>query len=777
MFKIFRLSAFNIIKSKKEALAIAFLSLVSVLFLGIIVTNVGRINSTFYDSFEASGSYNTAFSFPADKYREECRTILEEEYGIEDIVKGDALFSVGASVTDTNDEKYGINMYWVTPSFEKQIEDFVIRESISEDELDLVAHPIWLPTYFKLNRGFELSDDFNVEINGKEYPFIIVGFYETGLMAGDATGVKCVVSEEDYLLLEPVCAQYTNLFIDSEDFPVSEYQEKCDERTSENVTTGMQAFGIEIEKAAETQFLNMFIGFVGFLSVVTLASAMFLVRHKISNDIEDQMQQIGVLETLGYKSREISLSYVGEYLLSGGIGALIGGCITYLIAPVFSNIISVMIGRTCSSDASIWSSVVVTVLVTIIIVIFALSKAYFVKKLPPVVALRKGIKTHHFGKNLLPIEKLKWNINIRIAMKDFLGEFKSSVGVCICIIISSIAILFAMSAAYFFNDGYMALVRFMGTEEPEVTVLLQDDTDINEINAEISQMSEVRKTLLTYGDFTQFVKVIGDETSGTLVVFDDYPETENIVVSEGRFPEHDNEVMVSVGWRERSGYNVGDSITLQGDASAEKYLITGVVGGMLNGGSAIYMNPDGLTRLNPNATLNSLAVYLNDGVVKEDFENELNDLYGDSVKVGSMLDLAKGQMEPIANITRIFGIAAAIIISGIVAVILGIISVSSVKRKKKDIGIMKSLGYSSKDLMTQMAMRILPPTIVGVGIASISIFYIYRYFWISTFSVEVDAVPGVVVVTGILVIIFCYFVTYISAGRTKKISVTELMTE
>lgn len=777
MLKIFRLSAFNIIKSKKESLAIAFLSLVSVLFLGIIVTNVGRINSTFYDSFKASGSYNTAFSFPADKYREECRTILEEEYGIEDVVKGDALFSVGASVTDTNDEKYGINMYLVTTSFEKEIEDFVMIESISEDELDLVAHPIWLPTYFKLNRGFELSDDFIVEINGKEYPFIIVGFYETGLMAGDATGVKCVVTEEDYLLLEPICSKFVNLFFDSEDFPVSEYQEKCDERTSENATTGMQAFGEENEKNAETQFLNMFIGFVGFLSVITLASAMFLVRHKIGNDIEDQMQQIGVLEALGYKSGEISLSYVGEYLLSGGIGALIGGCITYLITPIFSNIISVMIGRTCYSDASILSLVAVAVFVTLIIVIFALSKAYSVKKLPPVVAFRKGIKTHHFGKNLLPLEKLKWNINIRIAMNDFFSEFKSSTGVCICILISSIAILFAVSAAYFFKDGYMALVRFMGTEIPEVSVILQDDIDINEINDEISQMSEVRKTLLTYGDFTQKIKVIGADESGTIVVFDDYSETENIVVSEGRFPEHDNEVMISVGWRERSGYSVGDSIVLQGDSAANRYLITGIVGGMLNGGTAIYMNTDGLIRLNPNATLNSIAVYLNDGVVKEDVENKLNDLYGDSIKVGSMLDLAKGQMEPIANVTKAFGIVVAFLIAGIVAVILGIISVSSVKRKKKDIGIMKSLGYSSKDLMTQMAMRILPPTIVGVGIASIGIFYIYRYFWISTFSVEVDAVPGVVAVTGILVIMFCYFVTYISAGRTKKISVTELMTE
>jgi hypothetical protein len=43
-----------------------------------------------------------------------------------------------------------------------------------------------------------------------------------------------------------------------------------------------------------------------------MISAMFMIRHKISNDIEDQMQQIGVLEALGYRAREISLAYLYE---------------------------------------------------------------------------------------------------------------------------------------------------------------------------------------------------------------------------------------------------------------------------------------------------------------------------------------------------------------------------------------------------------------------------------------------------------------------------------
>ena len=49
--------------------------------------------------------------------------------------------------------------------------------------------------------------------------------------------------------------------------------------------------------------------------------------------------------------------------------------------------------------------------------VFALSRAARVKKLPPVVAFRKGIKTHHFGKNILPLEKMRHSINLRLAFK------------------------------------------------------------------------------------------------------------------------------------------------------------------------------------------------------------------------------------------------------------------------------------------------------------------------------------------------------------------------
>ena len=135
------------------------------------------------------------------------------------------------------------------------------------------------------------------------------------------------------------------------------------------------------------------------------------------------------------------------------------------------------------------------------------------------------------------------------------------------------------------------------------------------------------------------------------------------------------------------------------------------------------------------------------------------------------------QMASIAESVKLMSIFAVILVAIVVTVILGIITSSNVKRQRQSLGIMKGLGYSSKDLMTQMALKIMPVTIVSVIISGFLGIVVNKIFWMSGFgSIAKTNVP-VLIVMEILLVAFCYIVTYISAGKVKKISVTELMTE
>ena len=139
--------------------------------------------------------------------------------------------------------------------------------------------------------------------------------------------------------------------------------------------------------------------------------------------------------------------------------------------------------------------------------------------------------------------------------------------------------------------------------------------------------------------------------------------------------------------------------------------------------------------------------------------------------------MIKSQMEPIADATRAGTLGAAVLVIFIVFMILVIISASSVKRQRKNLGIMKSLGYSSKDLRRQMALKFMPVMIVSMVIASVVAIYVNKVFWSVMFATIATTDIVLIIGVDIAMIVLAYIMTYIGAGKIKKISVTELMTE
>ena len=116
-----------------------------------------------------------------------------------------------------------------------------------------------------------------------------------------------------------------------------------------------------------------------------------------------------------------------------------------------------------------------------------------------------------------------------------------------------------------------------------------------------------------------------------------------------------------------------------------------------------------------------------------------------------------------------------IVAAVVVVLMLSILMESTIRKQYRDLGIMKGLGYTSKELMLQMAFRIVPTTIVatflGLIMSALVVVLINQFLAEISFSVI-----GVVIVV-IAIILFCFFCSYISAKKIKKISVYELMTE
>ena len=836
--KILRLSLFNLKKNKKEAISVMFLTAITMLLMGIAVCNITKVNTVFDEMFEATGSVQNMVEFSAEKYRQEYKDILEKDDRVSRIEEVDALHNIRVSYIK-GDKEIGVPFVFVTENSEKKIEKFVPETNLTEDEISNFSHPIWLPVYFQYSQKYKAGNTFIVLIGGREYPFEIAGFYESGLMGNANSGLKCVISEADYQLLSVVMDEKKVMAYDCEDsFSEVEYIEKCSEQSSENIRPYCLTDNKEMEKGNATMFITLCLEFLIAVAFITMISCLFMIRHKISNDIEEQMQSIGVLEALGYKSKEISLAYIYEYVLTGGVGAVLGILLVILLDPMLNNILEGMIGYRVYGRANLGIQLGIMCILVLIIVLSALGKAKTVKKYPPVVAFRKGIYTHHFRKNYLPLSKVKGNINVRLSMKDLLGNTKHSMGILVCIFATATAILCSFYMFDYLKAGVTSVMSIMGMELGDARVELMNGVDPYEFQETMLKLPEVRKALVTYPDFFVNAKDKSANTSvfnGYAVVYDDFKETENLHLMEGRYPEHENEIMITYKRAKKEAYSIGDSIVIEGDGIENSYIITGSVNSMSNSGKNLYFTSEGFRRSFPSSRPSVVEIYLKEDSDRHEFSKKLTELYGGSVEdtvkeggltdnyadrikqvadekmaqlislygvtdvdyaikigdvvvtgnserfilrdISSTLDLGEGQVKPIADAMKAISLVIVTFSVIVAAVILSVLAGTNVRRKRKELGIMKAMGYTSKDLMQQIAFRIMPIACVAVLLASALSVYLMNAFGIVVFGVVLDVNYWIIVPINICLLLFCYLVTYISAGKIKEISVTELMAE
>ena len=836
--KILRLSLFNLKKNKREVLGIIFMTMVTVFMLSIVLINQKKIDTSFDESFERSGCVKQTVLFKVDKYRNAFADILKEEYGIEKVSEGRMIHCTMVDVLSKGGDTVAYNLIYATEKTERKMEAFRKLKQLPEEEIAAIEHPIWLPESFRIKKDYEAGDDFVILKNGKEYPFTIAGFYETGLFTNDGYSHKVILSEDDYALFAMLFDSSSDrecigLFFDGEEINFDKYLEDCNAVAAENLSFTTDYNCYRWEKLNETSFLEIFMMMIIGISVVTLIASLFMIRHKISGDIEDQMQQIGVLEALGYRSAEISLSYLYEYVIAGGLGSVLGAVIACLITPFVNTGISILLGRSVPGSSGMGGAVIAAAAVLFLVVVFALLKARRVKNYPPVVALRKGIRTHHFGKNVLPLDKMHGNINLGLAMKGFFGNLKASAGILICIITAGTAIMFGALTYDFSRNGPYGFAATMGTDWEVLMVYTLSDTDIDAFRQELLTLPEVRKAIK--GFHGEHVSVKGSSDSAEVISFGDFADSENIHPYEGRLPQYDNEVMVGLRRSRAENIKVGDSIVLEYNGLEKTFIVSGIVGTMQNGGTVVYLTNDGYKRLNIFAAENVVQIYPAEGVSISKLQAAIDAHFGGTAKqaaeggsngqsreeriraaaeekIAAMLNqygvtdvdyavqigdelitgnsrnfvikeffsyegIIKTQMVPIAETTKNFCFYALILVSGIVAVLITIITSNDVRRQRHTLGIMKGLGYSSKDLMLQLALKYMPVILAGTVIATLCGLWVNNMFWGLLFASFAKVNISTVVITDIFMLIFCFAVAYLSAGRIRKISVTELMTE
>lgn len=846
MEKILRLSFANIKKHKKQTALLVLLITLCMAITSSALVGAIDINSIFPRVSDELAVHKSAMFITEDYYTDEMPDLLKEDERVTSADCVDALFSSATKYIDKTGEEQSLYMSFVPMDTMLQIQRFQPETTLSDEEIAAMEHPIYLPYAGRdsLKSKYQPGETFDVVYGAKLFSFTIAGFYESVFMSETNMGFQMVVNDSDYLALSRLVTRNKMVLFDCEPLDSCEkvfndFCKRAEELTGRDVGYNTLGFAVYNNlKMVSAVFSDIIIGVMIFMSVVIFVASVIMIRFRIAGDIQDQIQSIGVLEALGYTSKEITLSYTLEYLMTALAGIIIGTGAGLALLPMLHKVGMTLSGHHADLLAEPLPIILTAAAILAFVGLISHVRASSVKKYPPVQAFRKGIASHHFGKNRFPLRSTRGSVHMRLAMKGFFGNMRQNIGLTVCIAVSAIAAVIGLMSADTFGTDLKAASQLAGTEMPELTVSVMKNADAEDLAEKIRGMEGVRRTQPgSFSlDFSEWKSLYAFDRELILIpnCYTDFSECENISATAGRFPEHDNEMAISKLLASMKQLKVGDNITLECNSIKKNYIISGTVPSVTNGGMNVYMTEAALKRIMPAYHHSAVEIYLEEGTDAAEFQTRLMQTYGKTVadtrlggnEGGTMEDRLRASAEKrvaeylmnhgvnhveysieidgktisgtsdsfvIKNVqslshimqTQVGGYFKAIsatswVLMGLAGVVSMIIIIAlmeqTIRRQRKELGIMLGLGYTTKELMVQLAMRIMPAAVFAIILGTfgaVALFGAVMEMMVGTAVVNIPMLAAAV----LIMTLFCFTSAYIGAGRIKKISVTELMTE
>ena len=828
MKKIIRLSFANIKKHKKESVLLVILTLLCIMLMSAAVSSMFGIKKITPSMVKESGCFQNFIYFNQENYSDKYLSFLEEDERVESYDHTGLVTDIlkVKNYQDTGDDMlYDIS--FVPESGERRMETFA-----GDIDLSKAEHPIILDRASRDKLEVSEGDELTILKDEKEFTFTVAGFYDSGLWI---FGSKAVISEEDYANLENHMSRYEMIGLNTvsgtdNNALLKEFKAFAEEMSVNDLTSAVNVMSYEDTLSMNETNMALLSIIIAIMAGVIVIAVMIMIRFRIVSDIKEQIVSIGVLEAIGYTSGDIALSYIAEYVLIALISAIlaIGPAVFMAKGLLGSAAASVNYGG--NIPAPMLPIAVCILIILLFVGLTAMTRALSVKKYPPVLAFRKGIEAHSFRKTYFPLEQTKGNIHIRLALKIFLQEAKNQIGLTVCITACTVMVLLAFMIGSFFSSPDRILGSVCGHELCDIRIQATGDIEPKSFAKELENTPEVEQVLLPATGLG--VKANDGDSAMALEVYEDYEKTRTIILTQGRLPEHDNEAALSVQAMKAVDAKMGDTISLEYGKVKREYIVTGTVNSAVDPVTA-YLTTEGFRRMDPAYMPSTFDLYLKEGADKNAIADLLKKRYGreiaeykndevtgdtleEKVKSAANIEMAKAMTEQgvsymeyairvgdqvitgstaamkIKEMTFVLeeneeiahmlcvsfaGISVIMMVISAVTVILmlAILMASTIRNQYRELGIMKGIGYTSKELMLQMAFRIIPVAVMGVTVGTVLAILLMQV--VNAFVAKVSLSAPAILAMDLAILAFTFACAFISAGRIKKISVYELITE
>ena len=662
---------------------------------------------------------------------------------------------------------------------------------------ELSKGEIYLPRVLKDYDDLKVGDTMTVYFEGASFEFTIKGFVEEPVYGSSFMGLKMpFICQEDF---DEIAANRKQAIAENPDL-APDLNEIVYITKADNCDLADNKFAQEINKSSDIEsyasgvltrsdslyyhgllpdiIMNIFLSFVIILAVIVFV----VMSNSISSSIEMNYTDLGILKAQGFDNRRLKLVFLGQYMLAEVIGTVVGFLLSVPVIIYLSRAFEAVVGIKIVGGIAIVPSMLILLGILISSALYIMLISEKVGTISPIRAVSGGRCEVFFDSRItLPVKGRA--LSPSLAFRQFTSGGKRYIA---SILIATLLVFFLMTMTGMTDAvSSESAQRAMGATTENITVFIQTDGWSSENTEYVRNQFEIIEKIIT--EYTGIEERYGFESTnmvlnGEMLSCIMSEDEEVFTVTKGRAPLYKNEIVVSQIYAEDMGYKIGDKVEVSYKGRKDDCVISGYITDIVNSGRFFGMTSDTASFFIDDFVVEYAGYKLSDPdkaeEIKEKIESEvtgeitINVYSGDSSGEKMITTMAYSIKAVIYIISTIFAL-----------VVVSIICSKAFVREKIDIGIYKAMGFTSRNLRLQFAVRFLIVAFFGIIFGTVlSLFlsekilsYLLRGMGIVNFVIDYRFIT---VFLPIAAVALCYFLfAYIAAGKTKKVEVRNLITE
>ncbi|WP_416150813.1 FtsX-like permease family protein [Salipaludibacillus sp. HK11] len=624
----------------------------------------------------------------------------------------------GANVQIGENEEREINSVMDT-SFVTQNEAFDYLLGLENERIHVNPGEIGVPIYYKQRDDLNIGESVTMSDGTTEMDFTITHFVRDALMNPSVVHSKrFLVHEEDYNIVSQFAeVEYLIEFqlSDLSYLPDFSQSYQAAQLPNSGPTIDYQSF----------QLLNGLTD--GIVAVVVILVSLLLIviaslclRLTIQATIEEDYHEIGVMKAIGLRHSYMLKLFLTKYIVMTVIACLVGYGLSFLLSPLFTENIQVYAG---TSNMGLLESLIPIVSVGVIgllVILFCRFTLRRLNRISAVQALRASSEGDGFkrGKKLLSLSKSGYTpVNLFLGFRDLVIRFKVYLLLFIIFIISSFIIIVPVN---FYNTIHShQFISYMGIGQSDIRIDLQrsDDTmeRLNDVVTYLENDEEVDKYAVY---MTSQFQVLNEEegTFDNLTIETGDLSQFPLDYLDGREPSTEDELALSYLNSQDLEKEVGDSLIVRTENGVEYGLnVSGIYQDITNGGRTA----KGRLSANEDRVLwYVISVDLEEHVVIQDKVSEYTQSFHPT-KVTHLQDYLQQTLGDTMEQLRMLTIVA-IFIGLFISILITTLFIKMLLAKDvRQNAIMRSIGFSIKDIRQQYISRIVTVMVIGITVGTL----------------------------------------------------------